>query len=69
MYLWKVIVSAKKQWMPEYLDMGFVTVADTPDGAIQQVMDEYDLEGVIIQKVRAKKVEKGILPIDVKEYR
>ncbi len=68
MYLWKVIVSAKKQWMESYIDMGFATVADTSDGAIQQVMDEYDLDGVIVQKVRAEKVERNVLTMDIKEH-
>lgn len=68
MYLWKVIVSAKKQWMESYVDMGFATVADTADGAIQQVMDEYDLDAVIVQKVRTEKVLSNIITIDIKEH-
>jgi hypothetical protein len=68
MHLFKVIVSAKKQWMESYIDMAFATVADTSDGAIQQVIDEYDLDGVIIQKVKAEVVKNGVLTIEIKEY-
>ena len=65
MHLFKVIISAKKQWMESYIDMGFATVADTADGAIEQVMDEYDLDGVLVQNVKATIVEKGILSLSL----
>jgi hypothetical protein len=67
MYLFKVYVKAKKQWMESYIELAFVTIADTADNAVKKVMDEYDLEGVIIQGTSTKKVEKGIISIGIKE--
>lgn len=63
MYLFRVIVSAKKQWMEDYTEMQFATCADTADGAIELVMDEYDLDAVIVQKVKAVRSEKNIISL------
>ena len=67
MYLFRVTVSAKKQWMESYIDMVFATVADTADGAIEQVMDEYDLDGVIVNKTKASIVTNGIITLGIEE--
>jgi len=67
MYLFKVTVEAKKQWMESYIKMVFATVADSADNAVKNVIEEYDLDGVIVGKTSTRKVEKGIISIGIEE--
>jgi len=66
MYLFKVTIFAKKPWMNLPLEMSWVAIADTSDGAIEQVMDDLDLTGVKVERVKAEKVDHPIL-INIKE--
>ena len=65
MYLWKVTVFCKKQWMSEYKELSWATCADSPEGAIEQILDSQDLSGVDIQKTVAKRIDENYLVLNV----
>ena len=66
MILFKVTLFAKKAWMDTPYEMSWVTVADTPEGAIEKVTDSLDLSGVEIVKFKVEKSEDPVL-INIKE--
>jgi len=66
MFLFKVTVFAKKPWMNLPLEMSWATIADTEYGAIEQVMDDLDLTGVIVERVKTEKINEPIL-LSIKE--
>lgn len=55
MHLWRVIYTVKKDWMDEFVELQWAVIADTLDGAIEQVSDEFDMTGVSVKKVKAVK--------------
>jgi hypothetical protein len=63
MHLFKVTIVCKKSWMAEEYELKWAVVADTPEGALEQVLDEYDLGGVEIIRTIAKKIESGIIAL------
>ena len=65
MFLFKVTIFAKKPW-GKLLKMSWATIADTGEGAIEQVMDDLDLTGVLVEKVKAEIIDKPIL-LSIKE--
>ena len=67
MYLWKVTIFAKKPWMDLPLELSWACVADTSDGAIEQVTDAFDLDGVTIERVKAEKVDGPMVLLNIKE--
>lgn len=67
MYLFKVTLYAKKTWMDSPYLMSWAVIADTADGAIEQVMEDLDLTGVEVEKVVTEIIDKPIL-LNIKEF-
>ena len=67
MDLYKVTLHAKKTWMDSPYLMSWAVIADTADGAIEQVMDDLDLTGVEVEKVVTKIINTPIL-LNIKEF-
>lgn len=55
MYLWRVTYIVKKNWMNKFFEIQWAVIADTADGAIEQVSDKFDMTGVVIKKTSAIK--------------
>lgn len=55
MDLYRVTYIVKKDWMDKSIELQWAVIADTSDGAIEQISDEFDMTGVTVEGVIATK--------------
>ena len=65
MHLFKVTIIVKKPW-GEWMKMQWLTIADTGEGAIEQVIDDVDFTGIEIISTKAEEKE-GPIFINIRE--
>lgn len=55
MNLYRVTYIVKKDWMDKSIELQWAVIADTSDGAIEQISDEFDMTGVTVEGAIATK--------------